>query len=40
MQIIFGFAVQTLAYGLMIRFRKSHNSVGEFIAGTYCSLVP
>lgn len=31
-QIVLGFAVQTLAFGLMIRFRQSHNSVGEFIA--------
>ncbi|KAI9635925.1 major facilitator superfamily domain-containing protein [Dioszegia hungarica] len=30
--IVLGFAVQTLAFGLMIRFRQSHNSVGEFIA--------
>lgn len=32
MQVLFGFTVQTLAYGLMIRFRQSTNGDGEIIA--------
>ncbi len=30
-QILFGFLMQTLAYGLMIRFRQSSNGIGEII---------